>query len=189
MATANAPVTVGGKDMTEHIEFSWVYDASPHDVFRMVTRLDHLDEKAAYLGHRGHRILELRERDGIFRSVTRRQVDAELPRWAPGVIQPRNTITQTQLWQQPTYDGSRRYDVHVEVGGVPVTIDGEGVLTGIHYTTTRYDIRLDIHSAMPVLGRRVERLVAAQFETTIDGEHEFRMLWLGRRGQQSNWGG
>ena len=41
--------------MTEHIEFSWVYDASPHDVFRMVTRLDHLEEKAAYLGHRGHR--------------------------------------------------------------------------------------------------------------------------------------
>ena len=151
--------------MTEHIEFSWMYDASPHDVFRMVTRLDHLDEKAAYLGHRGHRMLELREREGVFRS-----------------------ITQTQLWRPPAYDGSRRYDAHVEISGLPVTVDGEGVLTGVHYTTTRYDIQLDVRSSMPLLARRVERFVAAQFENAINGEHEFRMLWLGRRGQRSAWG-
>ena len=175
--------------MTEHLEFSWMYDASPHDVFRMVTRLDHLEEKAAYLGHRGHRMLELRERDGVFRSVTQRQVDVDLPRWAPGFVMPRNTITQTQLWRPPGYDGSRRYDAHVEVGGLPVTIDGEGVLTGVHYTTTRYDIRLDVRSSMPIIGRRVERFVAAQFEQAINGEHDFRLLWLGRRGERhSAWG-
>ena len=175
--------------MTEHIEFSWVYDANPHDVFRMVTRLDHLEEKAEFLHHRGHRMIELRERDGLFRSITQRQVDVELPRWAPSFFLPRNTITQTQLWHPPSYDGSRRYDAHVEVGGVPVTIDGEGVLTGINYTATQYDIRLDVRSAFPLLGRRIEKFVAAQFEFAINGEHDFRMLWLDRRGQQQHaWG-
>jgi len=175
--------------MTEHIEFDWLYDASPHDVFRMVTRLDHLEEKAEYLHHRGHRMIELRERDGVFRSITERQVDVELPRWAPSFLLPRNTITQTQLWGPPSYDGSRRYDAHVEVSGVPVTIDGEGVLTGVQYTQTRYQISLDIRSSMPIIGRRVEKFVAGQFEFAINGEHDFRLLWLDRRSQQQHaWG-
>jgi hypothetical protein len=175
--------------MTEHIEFSWVYDANPHDVFRMVTRLDHLEEKAEYLGHRGHRMLELREREGLFRSITQRQVDIDPPRWAPGFVVPRNTITQTQLWHPPSYDGSRRYDAHIEVTRMPVTIDGEGVLTAINYTATRYDIRLDVDCSLRIIGRRLEAFTAAQFEHAINGEHEFRLLWLGRRRQQQHaWG-
>jgi hypothetical protein len=170
--------------MTEHIEFSEVYDASPHDVFRMVTRLDHLEEKAEHLGHRGHRMLELRERDGLFRSVTQRDIDVDLPRWAPGFILPRNTIVQTQLWHPPSYDGSRRYEAYIEVTRVPVTITGGGVLTAINYTATKYDIWLDIRSTFPVVGRKIEKFVAAQFEHGIAGEHDFRLLWLGRRRQQ-----
>ncbi len=30
--------------VTEHLEFSWVYDTTPLETFRMVTRLDHLEE-------------------------------------------------------------------------------------------------------------------------------------------------
>jgi hypothetical protein len=134
-------------------------------------------------------MIELRERDGVFRSITERQVDVELPRWAPSFLLPRNTITQTQLWGPPSYDGSRRYDAHVEVSGVPVTIDGEGVLTGVQYTQTRYQISLDIRSSMPIIGRRVEKFVAGQFEFAINGEHDFRLLWLDRRSQQQHaWG-
>jgi hypothetical protein len=172
--------------MTEHIQFSEVYDASPHDMFRMVTRLDHLEEKAAALGHRGHRMLELRERDGLFRSVTQRDVDVDLPRWAPGFIYPRNTIIQTQLWHPPTYDGSRRYEAYIEVTRVPVTVVGEGVLTGLNYTSTRYDIQLDVRSTFPLVGRKIEKFVAAQFEEAIRDEHEFRLLWMGRRGRQQH---
>src|SRR5689334_3679030 len=122
--------------MTTHIEFDQVYDVSPHDLFRVVTRLDHLEEKAEYLGHRGHRMLELRERDGLFRSITERMVDVDLPRWAPSFLLPRNTITQQQLWHPPSYDGSRRYDADIEVSRVPVTVTGHGLLTAVNYTMT-----------------------------------------------------
>jgi hypothetical protein len=169
--------------MSQHIEFSWLYPVNPHELFRVLTRLDHLERKAEYLGHRGHRMLELRERDGLFRSVTQREVDVELPWWAPSFMLPRSLITQTQLWGPADYAGSRRYDAVVDLDRSPARVTGEGVLTSVEYTRTRYDIRLDITSSWPLIGRRTEQLVAEQLTKAIDGEHEFRMLWLEQRGQ------
>jgi hypothetical protein len=170
--------------MTQHLEFSWTYATTPLDMFRMVTRLEHLEEKAAFLGHRNHKMLELRERNGAFRSITQRQVDVDLPGWAPKFITPRNLITQTQIWGPPANDGSRRYSANVEIGGLPVTITGEGALISMQYTATRYDIWLDVRSSLPLVGRRAERFVAEQLASAIHGEHEFRLLWLQRRSQQ-----
>jgi hypothetical protein len=169
--------------VSRHIEFSWVYPVNPHELFRTVTRLDHLERKAEYLGHRGHRMLELRERDGVFRSITQRQVDVDVPWWAPSFLFPRMLITQTQLWGPADYAGSRRYDAVVEIEHSPARVAGEGVLTSVEYTHTRYDIRLDISSTWAGLGRRVEAVVAENLTRAIDGEHEFRMLWLEQRGQ------
>src|SRR5258705_13295948 len=106
----------------------------------MATRLDHLEEKAHYLGHERHAVLELRERDGLFRSVTESQVDVDLPSWAPRLFAPRNMIRQTQTWHPPSWDGGRRYDSVVELSGVPVRIFGGGELTPVGFGDTRYTI-------------------------------------------------
>lgn len=166
--------------MAERLDFSWVYDRAPGEIFRMVTRLEHLEEKAHHLGHANHTILELRERGGVFRSVARRQVDVNLPRWAPGFMAPRNLVTQTQLWHPPTWDGSRRYDAVVEIGGLPVTVVGEGTLTAAGWNGTRYDVGLDVRATRRMFGAKVERIVAAQLAATIEAEHAFRELWLNR---------
>jgi hypothetical protein len=166
--------------VTEHVEYSWAYPVTPLDMFRMVTRLEHLEQKAEYLGHRGHKMLELRERGGKFRSVTQRQIDTKLPVWAPKFIAPRNTITQWQVWAPPRHDGGRRWDIQIEVAGLPITIVGMGALTSIEYTATRCEISLDVRCTMPIFGRRVERVVTEQMRTTMEGEHEFRLLWLQR---------
>lgn len=165
----------------QHLEFSWIYPVHSVAVFQMATRLDHLDEKARYLGYQRHAVRELRERDGIFRSVTQRQVDAELPRWAFRFFKHRNMITQTQLWEPASYDGTRRYDALVEFSGVPVAINGEGRLTPVDITSTRYEIHLDVSSAAPIVGFKIVKVVSAALQRAIDGEHEFRMIWLGRQ--------
>ena len=166
--------------MAERLDFSWEYDRPPGEIFRMVTRLEHLEEKARHLGHLNHTILELRERGGVFRSVSRRQVDVTLPRWAPSFVAPRNLITQTQLWHQPAWDGGRRYDAIVEIGALPVKVTGEGTLTAAGWNGTRYDIGLDIRATRRVFGAKVERIVASQLALAIEAEHDFRLLWLGR---------
>src|SRR6201995_2236906 len=150
--------------MAEQLDFDWTYALSPLAAFRMVTRLDHLEAKAAYLGHERHQVLELRERGGVFRSVTERQVDTKLPAWAPRLFAPRNMIRQTQLWAQPDWDGARAYDADVEVSGVPVRITGGGSLTPVGYSDTRYRISLTVSSRARFIARRVESVVAGALQ-------------------------
>lgn len=166
--------------MSEQLRFEWLYPASPLAMFRMATRLEHLEQKAQHLGHERHSVLELRERDGVFRSITQRQVDIDLPLWAARILKPRNMIRQTQLWQPPSWDGGRRYEAIVEVTGIPVQIHGGGELTPSGFGDSRYTIQLTISSRARLIGRKVEELVTGALQRTIDGEHEFRRLWLTR---------
>jgi hypothetical protein len=171
--------------MAERLDFDWTYPLTPLATFRMVTRLEHLEEKARYLGHERHAVLELRERGGVFRSVTERQVDTKLPAWASRLFKPRNMIRQTQLWAPPDWDGARAYDAEVVVSGIPVRITGGGALTPAGFTDTRYTINLTISSRARFVARRVEAVVAGALQETIDGEHEFRLLWLSRQVRHS----
>lgn len=175
--------------MAERIAFSWIYDRSPLEIFRMVTRLDHLEEKARALGHLNHAVLELRDRGGVFRSVATRQVDAQLPVWAPRWLKPRNMITQTQLWQPPTWDGSRRYDATVEITGIPVVARGEGRLTALEWgDRTRYEIVLDVVATRRMLAAKLEGFIAEKLVEGIEGEHAFRLQWLARAGPRPTLG-
>lgn len=171
--------------MAEQIKFEWVYPVTPLVTFRMATRLDHLEAKAQHLGHERHSVLELRERDGVFRSVTQRQVDVDLPLWAARIYKPRNMIKQTQLWQPPSWDGGRRYEAVVEVSGMPVRIYGGGELTPVGFGDTRYTIALTISSRARMIGKRLEQLVTGALERNINGEHDFRQLWLQRQAPSS----
>jgi hypothetical protein len=168
-------------DMAGHpkiLEFSWVYDLPPYELFRTITRLDHLDAKAQALGHTGHAVLELRERGGLFRSSTQRQIDVDLPWWAPRMFKPRNKFRQTQLWHPAEWDGTRFYDTHVEVTGVPVTITGYGRLVPMDWYRSRYQVHLEVDSRMFLIGRKVRDFVADRVQETLDAEHEFRLRWL-----------
>jgi hypothetical protein len=166
--------------VSELLDFSWVYPVHPLAMFQMITRLDHLDEKARYLGHERHHVLELREREGLFRSVTERQVDIKIPWWAAKIFTPKNMITQAQLWEPPTWDGARRYDARVDVSGVPVSILGEGRLTPVDTTSTQYTIRLELHSPAPLIGDKIVSVGADALRRAIHGEHDFRLIWLSR---------
>ena len=167
--------------MTQILDFSWVYPIPPYAVFQMATRLDHLDEKARYLGHEGHAVKELRERDGVFRSVTEREVEVSLP-WLGRLLRflPKNRIRQTQLWSAPEWDGSRRYTTTVEVSGVPVSITGYGTLDPIDIGQTHYQIHLEVHSPSRLLGWKVEPEVTRNTAEVLNGEHDFRQIWLSR---------
>jgi hypothetical protein len=169
--------------VTERLDFGWVYDAAPLATFRMVTRLEHLEEKARHLGYDGHTVLELRERANLFRVVSERRVDPELSAWGPRFFSSKNTVKQTQLWQPSNWDGSRRYDLTVEIGGISVVITGGGSLAPIGAGGTRYTVNLSIESSGRFASRKLEEGVGAALGQNIEAEHEFRLIWLARPAQ------
>lgn len=171
--------------MAEQLDFGWVYDLTPLATFRMITRLDHLTEEARHLAHQKHSILELREREGLFRYVAQRQLDIDTGSRVR-IFASRPILTQTQIWQPSNWDSSRRYDATGEISGIPVIIVGEGAVTPIGAGGTRLSLSLTIESTSGrPTGRKTETEIAQLLSRTFEAEHEFRMLWLDRQGHSS----
>jgi hypothetical protein len=167
--------------MSRSLAYDWTYDdATPFEAFRIRNRLEYLVEKAPALDQHGFKVLELRQRDDLFRCVTRMQVDTDLPGWARRFFQARTTVTQHELWHAPQPDGTRVYDIAAVVTGVPVHIRGRGIVSPEGWRGCRFDLSLVVTSRMPLFGARVEAIVAEQLERTVLGEAEFGRRWLGR---------
>ncbi|MFI7586865.1 DUF2505 domain-containing protein [Spongisporangium articulatum] len=171
--------------MMRTLDFRWVYDIPPYEVFRMVTRLDHLQAKAKALRHTNHAVVELRERQGFFWSSTERQIDVNLPWYAPALFVPRNKFRQTQKWHPSEWDGSRFYDTTVEVTKVPVTIRGYGRLLPMEWYRTEYRVHLEVDSKAFLIGPKIRSFVAERVEETLNDEHEFRLRWLQQHTQRA----
>jgi hypothetical protein len=167
--------------VTERLDFTWVYPIVPLATFRMLTRLEHLDERARQLGHQGHTVLELREREGIFRTITERRVDAGLAAWGPRFFSGKNSVRQSQLWQAASWDGTRSYQMTVEIDGISISITGGGQLLPVNVGSTRYTLGLTLESSGRMAGRKLELGVATILRQTIEAEHTFRESWLERQ--------
>lgn len=162
--------------MTEWVNESWAYDASPAAAFRMLTRLDHLTEQAAYLGYTGFAVRELRERDGFFRVSAERQMP-ELRRGPASRV----TVRHTQQWHQPGWDGARRFDAVAHFGSSALAVTGQGQLQAAANGSSRYSMRVTIRSGARFFARQIERDVADALSAVLAGEHLFRERWLAAR--------
>lgn len=165
--------------MAEQLDFGWVYELTPLATFRMVTRLEHLTEVARHLDHQQHSILELRERQGLFRHVAQRQLDTDAGRGR--FFSSPLMLKQTDIWHPANWDGSRQYESAGEISGMSVSISGGGALTPIGAGGTRLSLSLTIVASGRLSGRRTEAGLAESLTKTIEGEHEFRLIWLGRQ--------
>jgi Protein of unknown function (DUF2505) len=171
--------------VTERLDFAWVYDTTPLAAFRMMTRLEHLTEQARRLGQDSHQILELRERDSTFRFVSDRRVEPALAAWGPRFFSSRNLVRQTQVWRAPAWDGTRTYDLDVEIGGISIIISGGGGLAPVTASTTGFTMNLTLESSGRGAGHRLEGGVADALSRTFEAEHEFRLQWLARAAPKS----
>lgn len=170
--------------MTEQLDFGWVYEMTPLATFRMVTRLEHLSEEARHLDHQQHSILELREREGLFRYVAQRQLDVDTGS-RRRLFSSRPLLKQTFIWQPSNWDGSRRYEALGEISGMSVSIVGDGGVTPTGTGGTRLSISLTITASGRLAGRKMETGIAESLSQTIEAEHDFRMLALSRPGPSS----
>jgi len=169
--------------VAEQIDLGWVYDLTPLKTFWMVNRLEHLTEQARHLGLQQYSVLELRERDGVFRYIHRRQFDADGARTRMFSGPP--MLTWNKAWQPPNWDGSRRFEVNVDITGVPVKITGDGGIQLIGAGGTRYSVSLRVEATGRLSGRLSPASIAHSLATTLQGEHEFRTKWLNRQSPSS----
>ncbi|MBT0772220.1 DUF2505 family protein [Kineosporia sp. J2-2] len=165
--------------MSAQFDLGWVYGVSPMVTFRMMTRLEHLNEKAKQLGYQDFHVLELRERAGVFRHVAERQAADLMP--ARRFFGGKSMATESLIWQPSAWNGARTGEYKVELSAAPqVTIDGQLTLEPAGTVGTKFSISVQIET-YGRLGRKGGPEVAESLSRRLEEEHQFRLQWLERQ--------
>jgi hypothetical protein len=128
------------------------------------------------MGHREVEVRRIDRGDGTLTVVSRRVVEVDLPGFARKVLQPTNTMTQTDAWAKDPDGWTGTFDV--EVAGAPVQLSGRMRLvdagSGSDYTVT-----LTMNVKVPLVGGKIADWVGKNDAlTTLQAEFAATDAWL-----------
>ena len=148
------------------------YAAPLDDVLAMLRNEKATVAKYESMGHRDVVLLECEGDDTSLKIVTSRMVDVDLPGFAKKVMQPTNTVVQTDEWAPGTADGKRVCNYRVEVQGVPSRIDGTVTLSP-EGSGTRQDVVAEVKVSIPLLGGKLEKFAVDNGVRSLEQEAVF----------------
>jgi len=154
------------------------FDADVETVFALMSDPDFCMRKYADAGATDIQV-DSDQRDDGPRLVSKRKVTVDLPGFAKKVMQPTNTVQQTDEWAPADSDGSRVCRYKVEVQGVPSRIDGTVTLTG-EGNGTRQEVEAEVKVSIPLLGGKLEKFAVDNGIKALDHEAEFTAKELSR---------
>jgi hypothetical protein len=146
------------------------FDADVETVYALMSDPDFIARKYADAGASDIQV-DTDKRDEGPRIVSRRKMTVDLPGFAKKVMQPTNTVVQTDQWSS---DGaSRRLCRYtVEVQGVPSRIDGTVTLTA-DGDGTRQDVEAEVKVSIPLLGGKLEKFAVDNGVKALEHEAGF----------------
>lgn len=148
------------------------FDADVETVFGLMSDPDFMRRKYDALGATDISIDGSDAGDASPRHVISRKVTVDLPGFARRVMQPTNTVVQTDTWSPAGGDGSRVCRYTVEVKGVPSRIDGTVTLVA-DGGGTRQDVAAEVKVSIPLLGGKLERFAVDSGLQQVRQEAEF----------------
>ena len=155
------------------------FDADVETVFALMSDPDFCTRKYADAGASDIQI-DSDQGDNGPKLVSRRKLTVDLPGFAKKVMQPTNTVVQTDEWSAAD-GGTRTCRYTVEVQGVPSRIDGTVTLTP-DGGGTRQDVQAEVKVSIPLLGGKLEKFAVDNGVKALDHEAEFTAAELAARG-------
>ncbi|UFN46094.1 DUF2505 domain-containing protein [Nocardioides okcheonensis] len=98
----------------------------------------------------------------------------DIPSFARSFVGEEIVVVQTETWTSPT-----SADVELAIPGKPGEARGGLVLVESGGTTTE-TLDLDLSIRIPLVGGKIEKLVAGLFSDALDVEHRVGREWLAR---------
>lgn len=98
----------------------------------------------------------------------------DIPSFARSFVGEEIVVVQTETWTSPT-----SADVELAIPGKPGEARGALVLVESGGTTTE-TLDLDLSIRIPLVGGKIEKLVAGLFSDALDVEHRVGREWLAR---------
>jgi len=128
------------------------------------------------MGHRDVEVQRIHRGHGTLTVVSRRVVDVDLPGFARKVLQPTNTMTQTDAWAEDPDGWTGTVDV--DVGGAPVQLSGRMRLVDVD-SGSDYTVTLTMNVKVPLIGGKIADWAGKNDAlTTLQAEFAATDAWL-----------
>jgi hypothetical protein len=154
------------------------YDADIETTFAFLCDAENATARYEAAGDSEIEVLRAEADGDGFIVETRRVVEVDLPGFAKKVLQPKNTMTQTDRWDAAAPDGSRSGSYEVSVDGAPVTTEGTMTLEAsgnscVHHITGEITVKI------PLVGGRIAKWSAGTARSSLEHELDFNAERLG----------
>ena len=154
------------------------FEADTAAVFAMFSDPEYHRQKLVDAGHTHVEVLEcgLGADGTTFRIVTRRTVAVDVPGVLKRVLTPTNSVTQTDEWA-PEKKGVRTGTWKVDIKGVPIHLSGTMQLKAAKPGSVE-TISGAAKASLPLVGGKLEKLAAGNFNESTAQEQDFSNRWL-----------
>jgi uncharacterized protein DUF2505 len=164
--------------MARRIEHHTTSTWPVQDVFTALVDETYLRDRLAALGGTDARLVSFSKDDGRTSYQLKQGVSAEhLPSVAKGLLGGDLVIHRTEVWTEAGTTGT----VEVTLNGVPGRLDGTIVLSE-HQGGSRSTLTGQVKVSIPLMGGKLEAMIAEQVVKLLDKENEFTTEWLANRG-------
>lgn len=119
-----------------------------------------------------HSVRVDRSGQGLRVEIDQFQAARSIPSFAKKLVGDEINIVQTEDWTSPE-EGS----IHVTIPGMPIEAKGTALLTEATGGTTQ-TVNLNLRVSIPLMGGKIEGVVADLLSRALRAEHEVGVQWL-----------
>jgi len=164
--------------MARRIEHHTTSTWPVQDVFKALVDETYLRDRLAVLGGTDAQLVSFDKSDAKTSYQLKQGVSAEhLPSVAKSLLGGDLVIHRTEVWTGAGTTGT----VEVTLNGVPGRLDGTIVLSE-HQGGTKSTLTGQVKVSIPLMGGKLETMIAEQVAKLLDKENEFTTEWLANRG-------
>ncbi|TCC30944.1 DUF2505 domain-containing protein [Kribbella speibonae] len=153
------------------------YDASPEEVFAMITDVTFQEQVFQRLQAQSYDVVVGDDGDDLAVQLHWQTQVSDVPVVARRFVGNTLELEQSKVWHRPDADGARLAEVRGALTGVPVKLTGTTrIVPEGRGTTQAFD--LHVIASVPVVGTRLELLVAEAVRVRLEKKFEVAWSWL-----------
>lgn len=166
------PAPTLGTFGTMQLTYKHTYNGTPEQVVALMRNKDFIIDVAKHAGATSHDV----QIDG---NVTQLRMSLPVPGDVAKFVGKDVDLSQRFEWAEPAADGTSTGQVNVSVKGLPVTVEATAVLRPTGAATTG-EYSGDLRVKIPLVGGKVEKMVAPFIEQAFAGIERRAQEWLAR---------
>lgn len=167
--------------MSRQIDYRSTSTYPADEVYATMVDPEYLESRLSRLGGRDAALLEHHADTESARYRLRHGMDAkDLPSMVRNVLPGDVVIERTESWTRKSA-GHYHGEVEVLIKGTPASAAGGMRLRDLDGAESELLVRADVTVKVPLLGGRIEGVIAEQVQNLLGAETQFTLEWLARR--------